>query len=642
MAACRLTLLGAFALATDDGRALPLPTRKDRLLLAYLALSPGRAHPRERLAGLLWSDRAEAQARDSLKQSLASIRQTFRQAGLDPLRTDRDTAALEPDRIEIDAVEFARLAGSSTPPERAAVLYQGELLEGIDGLGSDLDAWLRTERERLSDLAGRVVEQLALCADGRADTDHALRLGRRLLARDPLREPVYRALMRLLARKGERAEALKLYATCRDALKRDLGVEPDIRTEELYRDVLTDRLSSAGNPPPTTSAADRPSVAVLPLSNLSSDPDFGHLCDGLAEDIITGLGRFRILFVIDRQSSIAVAQQTSDLAEIGRRLGVAHLVQGSLQRLGERVRITVRLVDAVSRAQLWGDSFDIPIVDILAIPDKITGAIVSRLHDRIETSLTEQCRRKPALAAYECLLRGIKHLRSYGPDDNRRAVVLFQQAMDLDPDYALARAYRAFADVVLHGYADAPQSVLAEALSLAKTAVAMDNDDGRCHWMLGMIHGYAGNLRAEEHHVERALALNPNDANVMASSGLTLAHLGRAEEGVGRIREAMRLNPNPYHTEWYWSDLGVTLYAARRYADALEAFGHRTQPGPWTLCRVAACYAQLGRLDEARAAAAEALRQQPDLSLAKFRLPMWTAVEAEHIRDGMRRAGVPD
>jgi TolB-like protein/Flp pilus assembly protein TadD len=583
---------------------------------------------------------AEAQARDSLKQSLASIRQAFRPAGLDPLRTDRDSAALDRDRIEIDAAEFDRLAASSTQPERAAALYQGELLEGIDGMGSDFDAWLRAERERLSDLAGRVVEQLALCADGGTDGDQALRLGRRLLAHDPLREPIYRALMRVLAVKGERAEALKLYGTCRAALKRDLGVAPDRRTEELYRDILTDRPSSTAKPSQPTLPADRPSIAVLPFGNLSPDPDLGHLCDGIAEDIITGLGRFRILFVIDRQSSVAVAQQTLDLAEIGRRLGVAHLVQGSLQRLGERVRITVRLVDAASRAQLWGDSFDIPIADILAIPDKVTGAIVSRLHDRIETSLTGQCGRKPALAAYECVLRGVKHLRSYGPDDNTRAVALFQRAMDLDSDYALARAYRAFADVVLHGYADAPDSVLANALSLAKSAVAMNDDDGRCHWLLGMIHGFVGNLKAQEHHFERALALNPNDANAMASSGLMLAGLGRAEEGIGRIREAMRLNP--YHTEWYWMDLGMTLYAARRYVDALEALGHRMQPGPWTLCRIAACHAQLGRLDEARAAVAEALRQQPDLSLSKVRLPMWTAAEAQHILDGMRRAGVPE
>jgi DNA-binding SARP family transcriptional activator len=176
---------------TDDGRQLPLPTRKDRLLLAYLGLSPGRAHPRERLAGLLWSDRAAAQARDSLKQSLASIRQTFRQVGLDPLCADRDSAALEADRIEIDAIEFARFAASSKQPERAAALYQGELLEGIDGLGSDLDTWLRAERERLTDLASAcwrswrlapiTMAQLRTRSGSAAFCSHATRFGSRFI-----------------------------------------------------------------------------------------------------------------------------------------------------------------------------------------------------------------------------------------------------------------------------------------------------------------------------------------------------------------------------------------------------------------------------------------------------------------------------
>ena len=165
VAACRLDLLGGFALAASDGRLVTLPTRKDRLLLAYLVLSAGRAQPRERLAGLLWADRAEAQARDSLKQSLAGIRQAFRPACLEPLRADRDTVGLALDGIEIDALEFARLAaGTSAAPERAAALYRGELLEGIDAITAEFDAWLRAERERLNDLAARVVEHRSCTA----------------------------------------------------------------------------------------------------------------------------------------------------------------------------------------------------------------------------------------------------------------------------------------------------------------------------------------------------------------------------------------------------------------------------------------------------------------------------------------------
>jgi TolB-like protein/Flp pilus assembly protein TadD len=631
--------LGGFALETGDGRTLTLPTRKDRLLLAYLALCAGQPQSRERLAGLLWGGRAEAQARDSLKQALAEIRQTFRPIAADPVQADRESVTFAPGDIEIDALEFARLAAGAHNAEAAAKLYRGDLLDGIDGLTSEFEEWLRPERERLNDLAVRVLEHLALSSAPNGIAEDALQLGRRLLARDRLREPVYRALMRLYVRTGERAEALKLYAACREALKRELGVEPDVTTEELYRDILTDRLSPS-SPTPEERARSRPSLAVLPFSNLSGDPDVAHLCDGIAEDTTTGLGRFHLLFVIDRHSSSAVSQQTSDVAEIGLRLGVTYLVQGSLQRMGERLRITVRLIDAGSRAQLWGEAYDSPLSDIMAVPDKVTGAIVSTLHNRIESSLLEQSRRKPKLSAYECVLRGIKHLRGYGPEDNKHAVELFQQAMDLDPDYALARAYRAFADVVMHGYADAPDAVLAQALSLAASAVELDDGDGRCHWILGLIHVYRGDLRSAGQHYQRAITLNPNDANAIAGFGRHLAFLGRPEEGIDRIREAMRLNP--YHPEWYWNQLGMVLYAARKYSDAAEAYGRVTRPGFWVLCRLAGCYAQMGRMSEAAAAADKARELRPNVSIAKLRMPMWPPAEAEHIREGLRKAGLPE
>ena len=679
MAACRLTLLGGFSLAAADGAKLVLPTRKDKLLLAYLALSAARPQSRERLAALLWGDRAEAQARDSLKQSLADLRQAFRQVQLEPLRTDRESVTFEPTNIEVDALEFGRLATQTHAFDKAIALYVGDLLDGIDGGATTFEEWLRPERERLSALAVRVLEQCVLGSAVSEADDEMIRFGYLLLARDRLREPVYRALMRLHARKGERTESLKVYAACRAALNQDLGVSPDAKTEELYRDILTDRVSPSSATSEDDRTPDRPSIAVLPFANLSGETDLDHLSDGITEDIITGLGRFRSLFVIDRHSSVAASEQSSDVAEIGGRLGVAYLVQGSLHRFGERVRITVRLVDASNRTQHWGEAYDSALSDILAIPDKVTGAIVSTLHGRIETSLLERSRRKPALAAYECVLRGIKHLRGYGPDDNRRAVELFQQAMDLDPDYALARAYRgfadvvlhgydaddnrralelfqqamdldpdyalarayrAFADVVLHGYGDAPDAVLAQALSLAQSAIDLDAGDGRCHWILGAIHIYRGDWRNAEQHYQRAVALNPNDANAICSSGRMLARRGQLQEGIDRIREAMRLNP--YHPEHYWQNLGSVLHAARKYADAAEAFGRMTRPGYWVLCRLAGCYAQLGRMNEATEAAADALRLRPDFSLAKVRLREVDTAEAEHIKDGMRRAGMPE
>jgi TolB-like protein len=637
LAACSLTLLGGFELRSADDRGLALSTRKDRLLLAYLALNAVRPLARDRLAGLLWGDRGESQARDSLRQSLAAIRQAFRQVDLDPIQSERESVSFNATGIEIDAVQFERLALQPGSQPQAASLFRGALLEGIDGMTPDFEAWLGPERERLASIAVHLVEQIA---ETRAPSEPATCLARQLLARDPLCEPVYRALMRLHVAGGDRAAALKLYATCRDTLKKELDAAPDLQTGSLYRDVLTDRPAQSAPSEQAAVTPDRPSLAVLPFSNLSRDADLDHLCEGLAEDIITGLGRFHLVFVIDRYSSSTIAKQETDIAAIGRRLGVAHLVQGSLQRQGDHVRITVRLIDAASRAQLWGEAYDHAFADIANIPDTITRALVSTLHGRVESALIEQGRRKPKMAAYDCVLRGIKHLRGYAPGDNERAIELFQQAVDLDPDYALALAYRGFAEVVANDYDDAPIEILQRALKMAATAVQMDENDGRCHWLLAMATGYCGYPKEEERQLLRALALNPNEANVLATLGAVTAALGRHEEGIERVREAMRLNP--YHPEWYWIILGNIFYVAHRYEDALEAYQHRNNPGYWVFSRLAACNAQLGRMDEARTAAAEVMRRKPDFAISMLRRAGWSRDDVDRIKDGMRKAGLPE
>jgi TolB-like protein len=630
-------LLGGFELRSTDGHDLALSTRKDRLLLTYLALNAGRPLGRDRLAGLLWGDRGEAQARDSLRQSLAAIRQAFRQIGLDPIGSDRDSVSFNGADIKVDAVMFERLTADATARAEAALLYRGALLEGIDGLTPEFEAWLGPERERLGAIAVRLVGQIAESA---GPNECAMCLARQLLAHDPLCEPLYRAAMRLHAAAGERAAALKAYATCRDALKNELGTTPDLLTESLYRDILTERLAQTAPTDQIMPASDRPSIAVLPFANLSRDGDLDHLCEGLAEDIITGLGRFRLLFVIDRYSSSMIAKQETDIAAIGKRLGVAHLVQGSLQRQSDRVRITVRLLDAATRAQLWGEAYDHLFADLANVPDTITGALIATIHGRVESALTEEGRRKPKMAAYDCVLRGIRHLRGYAPGDNERAVELFQQAMDLDPDYALARAYRGFADIVKHDYDNAPPEVLQYALKMTSTAVAMDEQNGRCHWLLGLVNAYCGNLKEEERHALRAFALNPNDANTLASLGAVAAAAGRYEEGIDRMRQAMRLNP--YHPEWYWVSLGNIFYLAQRYEDALEAYRHRNNPGYWVLARLAACYGQLAWMEEAHATAAQVMRLKPDFTIRKIFRAGWSDRDVEHIREGMRKAGLQE
>ncbi len=644
MVASKLTVLGGFALLSGDGTNIVLPTRKDRLLLSYLGFNAGQALSREKLYGLLWADREEAQARGSLRQSLAALRDAFHSAGLVPLRSDRNSVTMDRTGIEIDALDFVRLATDAVSLEQAIILYRGELLAGIEPPTPEFEHWLKPERQRLEDLAAKAVEQVASSDVPEATVKCALELGRQLIGRDRLREPVYRALMRMLADRRDRAEAMKAYAKCRDALMEELGVAPELETEQLYRDILTDRQAApvalGSSPKGAGEIAERPSLAVVPFSNISADPALNPLCEGLAEDIITGLGRFHLIFVIDRNSSLAVAQLTVDTAEIAKRLGVGLVVQGSLQRITDRIRITVRLVKAAARTQLWGDTFDCAADDVPGIPEKITKAIIANLHSRVESSLLEQSRRKPALAPYECLLRGVKHLRGYGAEDNQRAVELFQRAMDLDPDYALARAYRGFADLVINGYDATPKDVLEKSRIMVQEAVDLAPDDARCRWLLGVVYFCFGNVTAEEQQYLQALTLNPYDANVLVTYGATRAQFGQIEEGIDHIREAMRINP--YHPEWYWITLGSVLYKARRYDDAIEAYKRKANPQTWVLSRLAACYAQLGRREEAAQATAEILRQKPDFTILGQRTASWGHVDLAHLREGMRKAGLPE
>lgn len=237
------------------------------------------------------------------------------------------------------------------------------------------------------------------------------------------------------------------------------------------------------------------------------------------------------------------------------------------------------------------------------------------------------------------MLQGIKHLRGYGTDDNARALALFKQALQIDPDFALANAYHALAEVIIHDY-EAPAAVMTSALASAQRAVELDLDDSRCHWILAQIHRFRGDFRAAQQHYERASAMNPNDANAMASYGRKLATLGRHDEGIDRIREAMRLNP--YHPDWYWQTLGAVLYIARRYEDAVEALANVTHAGFWYRCYLAASYAQLGRIKEANEFVKEACHLRPGCSLSKLRVRDLGRTGYDLLIEGLRKAGMPD
>lgn len=394
---------------------------------------------------------------------------------------------------------------------------------------------------------------------------------------------------------------------------------------------------------PTPALPDKPSVAVLPFDNMSGQADDTFFSDGMTEDIITGLTRFRSLFVVARNSSFAFRGKQVTLTEIGRQLGVSYILEGSVRRSGERVRINAQLIEVASGAHIWADRYYRSLTEVFDVQDEVATTIVSTLVGRIEEAKFEQSIRKPAfsLAAYDFLQRGKVAFRGYGDDSNSTACSLFEKAIERDPRYALAHSLLALARLALHGYAAAPQQWKDAAATLARRGVELDPQDGSCHRILGHILLYCREYDLAEHHARRAVELNPNDADCAISMGFLLVVRGFPVDGLAWIEKAMRLNP--FHPPWYHVQSSAGLYQLGRFSEAARALRKAPQIGGWSY-RLAACYGQLGLTEEAKREVTAILRADPGFStghVIERGVLIERAEDREQLRDGMLKAGLP-
>jgi TolB-like protein len=379
MPGLQLKLLGGFELLDIAGTEIRIGSKKVRGLIGYLALNPDRRHGRGTLANLLWGDRFEAQARQSLRQALLTLRKLLADLAPDALRTDGDAVSLCGAAIRTDVFEFERLVRERNL-EDAARAYTGDLIDGLEVLSSPFDTWLAEERVRLRDLACEAWEALGVHRLQEGETKAAIDAGKRLIALDPLCEPGHRLLMRAYVMAGRRAEALQDYQTFTDTLGRELGAEPDPETTQLI-EVIRDTET------PRPLDPDKPSIAVLPFVNMSDDPEQEYFADGITEDIITELAKFRSIFVIDRNSSFEYKGRSVNIRAIGRDLGVQYVVEGGVRKAGEQVRVTAQLVEAKTGNHLWAERYDRDreglFKGIFAIQDEITQAIATAVETEI-------------------------------------------------------------------------------------------------------------------------------------------------------------------------------------------------------------------------------------------------------------------
>jgi len=396
---------------------------------------------------------------------------------------------------------------------------------------------------------------------------------------------------------------------------------------------------------------DKPSIAVLPFNNMSGDPEQEYFSDGITEDIITALSKFRWFFVTARNSTFAYKGQSPNIPEIARQLGVQYVLEGSVRKAGNRVRITAQLIDALSGNHIWAERYDRELVDIFDLQDEITSAITGAVAPELAGSLRSLSTKKApeSLDAWDLHNRAMWHLYRFNKADAAAAEELFERAIQADPGFAAAHAslgYQHFLNVIL-GFSENSAESLDAGYNAAKRAVELDDKDSLGHCMMGRILVMYGRHDASIAALDRALDLNPNSAIVRLSFGLALAWAGRNAEAISHLDEALRLSPSD-PSGWSGENLkAVCLAGLERYDEALAAAQRAIQyPNAdfWPRAQKAFVLARMGRTAEAEAALAEARDMRPDLSVALIGRMLSGYYEEGKIDyiDTLCKAGLPE
>lgn len=407
----------------------------------------------------------------------------------------------------------------------------------------------------------------------------------------------------------------------------------------------------AGGEAPRRQTADgeRPSIAVLAFDNMSSDPEQGFFSDGIAEDIITDLSKISQLHVIARNSSFAYRGSAVSVPQVGAELGVGYVLEGSVRSSGKRVRVTAQLIEAATGGHVWADRFDRDLTDIFEVQDELTREIVEALRVRLSPDDRQRLARRktPDLEAHTLFLRGREHSFRHTRHDNLEARRILARALEIEPDYAAARARIAFTRVIdyVNDWAEDRGKALAEALAEARAAVSADEADAQAQFAFAIASLWNRDFEAAAAAAARCLDLEPNSAEGHLATAHVQVFGGDPAGAIETLDSYIRLDPlYPDIVLHFLAEAHISL---GRYEEAIGALRQRLARAPSSATAynlIAACCGHLGRLDEARSAWAEARRLEPGYSVEERRriLPFRDPADFERRIEGMRRAGLLD
>jgi TolB-like protein len=393
---------------------------------------------------------------------------------------------------------------------------------------------------------------------------------------------------------------------------------------------------------------DRPAIAVLPFVNMSGDPEQEYFSEGISEDIITALSKLRWFFVIARNSSFVYKGKSVHMKQVAEELGVGYVVEGSVRKGGDRVRITAQLNDAATGSHIWAERYDRDLADVFAVQDEITEAIVAAIEPQIYAAENFRARRKPPdnMDAWDLVMRALSHYWRVTRQDNVVAQALLEKAISIDPNYghALGLVAASYMFSAHMGWADMAKVVpIAERAALA--AILADNEDPWAHFALGCVHLFARRFDDSLAELEWALQLNPSFSLAQGYHGLALSYCGHWKEGDSAARRALRLSPRDPLSAVYYGIASYAQYIGRNYDEAMRLAGEgiRRRADFVGAHRVLTAAAGMAGRPEVTAAALQELRRaQPNISLdwiAKH-MPIKENAEREHYLEGFRRAGL--